>query len=437
MKLFHTRDRHEFRPLLVEIDERPVNPLGRALLWTLLAAMIFGGAWLYFAKIDVVVSARGIVVPRGEVKVVQPIETGVVSRILVKEGSRVKKGELLMEIDPQVTESDLDAKKRRLALLRLETGRLEALAGGRPFVPEGSLLPAEVLKNQLSLYEAAKRGQEEKLASIGEQLQQAREQKASVEADLVRLQSRLELQETRRKRLEKVLDIIAAQEYDEVLQNIGDLKGQIAMKRHERAQLQARIRELGKQKSVVIQEFRNRLLDDLTARRKEAMELRAQIDAIGFKNAKQRLLSPVDGYVATLAVHTVGGVVTPAEKLLTIVPEGAPLLVKAQVLNKDIGFVKKGMETEIKVDTYDFQKYGLLRGEVIHISDDAVVDEKLGPVYEVYVRPEKDYLTHKGEKLPIHAGMSVTAEFKVGKRRVIEFFVYPIVKYLDEGMSVR
>jgi len=136
-------------------------------------------------------------------------------------------------------------------------------------------------------------------------------------------------------------------------------------------------------------------------------------------------------------VHTIGGVVTPAEKLILIVPKDAPLIIKATVLNKDIGFIKEGMTAELKIDTFDFQKYGLIDAVVSHVSDDAIEDEKLGPVYEVYLKPKKNYLMVKGKKEYLSSGMSVTAELKVGQRRVINFFLYPLIKYLDEGMSVR
>ena len=100
-------------------------------------------------------------------------------------------------------------------------------------------------------------------------------------------------------------------------------------------------------------------------------------------------------------------------------------------------FIAKAMEAEVKIDTYDFQKYGLIHGNVKHIADDAIEDEKLGPVYEISITPTNTTLKGEGKTLPIHAGMSVTAELKVGKRRVIEFFIYPMIKYLDEGLSVR
>lgn len=133
----------------------------------------------------------------------------------------------------------------------------------------------------------------------------------------------------------------------------------------------------------------------------------------------------------------IGGVVTPAQKLMTVVPFYTPLVVKATVLNKDIGFVKDGMPVSIKIDTFDFQKYGIVNGAMRSISKHSTDDEKLGPVYEVFVTPLETTLLVEGKRVPITSGMSLTAEIKVGKRRIIEFFIYPLIKYLDEGIKVR
>ena len=128
---------------------------------------------------------------------------------------------------------------------------------------------------------------------------------------------------------------------------------------------------------------------------------------------------------------------TPAEKLAQIVPSDAPLLVKAFLLNKDAGFVNAGMDASIKLDPFSFQKYGTLGGRVIQVSKDSIEDEQFGLVYETYIEPQQHSLQVDGIDIPISVGMSVTSEVKVGKRRIIEFFLYPLIKYMDEGVRVR
>jgi hemolysin D len=438
MGLFSTKDRHEFKPLLVELEDSPTSPLSRWLLWSLVAFMVLTMLWLYFAKIDVVVSGRGKVIPSGEIKVVQPIETGVVKKILVKEGELVREGQTLMEIDPSVTETNLESKQENATLLNLEIKRLTALIEDKPFETQTfkSISPA-LLKTQITLYEVSKEAHKKELALLDEQHQQVKQQLASNRADLNRVNQLLQQTQKREAKLLAVIDIIAKKEYESVYNQLIEYQQQQEMKRHELKGLKAKLSELNQQKRLAKQEYYNRLLETSTQKRKELTLLSAEIESIKFQNAKQFIKSPVDGYVGKLFIHTQGGVVTPAEKLISIIPQNAPLILKTTVLNQDIGFIKKDMNVSVKVDTYNFQKYGLIQGKVTHISDDAVEDEKLGAIYEVFVKPESYFLEHNGKQHSINSGMSITAEMKVGKRRVINFFIYPMIRYLDEGLSVR
>jgi hemolysin D len=437
MGLFHTKDKHEFTPLLVEIEERPTSPLGRSLLWSLFAFLTIALLWLFFAKIDVVVSARGKVIPVGEIKTLQPVETGVIGSILVKEGQSVKKGEVLMEIDPSVTQSDLESKQKNLSLLELEIERLDAQINDRAFHPDTKCQDTAAIATQQMMYTSGKLAYDQQRQVLQEQIRQNNEATETAKADLSRLKQLLASAKDHEVRLKEVLDIIAKKEYEDAKNQRVEYQEQLTMKEHVIAQSQGKLNELNQQLHLVTQEYRNKLLAELTQKSKEATSLRTEVETTQFRNAKQQIIAPVDGYVGKLLVHTVGGVVTPAEKLLTLIPKGVPLIIQATVLNQDIGFITKEMEAAIKIDTFDFQKYGLLHGTVKHIADDAIEDEKLGPVYEITIDPKETTLKVEGKELTINPGMSVTAELKVGKRRAIEFFIYPMIKYLDEGLSVR
>lgn len=437
MGLFQTRDKHEFTPLLVEIEERPTSPLGRSLFWTLLAFITIGLLWLFLAKIDVVVSARGKVVPDGEIKTLQPVETGVIGSILVKEGQSVKKGEVLMEIDPSVTQSDLASQQKNLSLLELEIERLDALIKNRPFSPSSTCKDTAAIATQQMMYISTKSAYDQQCQVIEEQLRQTEQQTQGAIVDKKRLIQLLASATQREARLNEVLDIIAKKEYEDAQNQRVEYQEQASMKDHTIEQSNGKLHELTQQLRLVTQEYRNKLLAELTQKSKEATSLRTEVETTLFRNAKQQIIAPVDGYIGKLLVHTVGGVVTPAEKLVTLIPKGVPLIIKATVLNQDIGFITKEMDVAVKIDTFDFQKYGLVNGKVKHIADDAIEDEKLGPVYEIAITPSATTLKGEGKTLSIHPGMSVTAELKVGKRRVIEFFIYPMIKYLDEGLSVR
>jgi len=438
LKFSNIKDKHEFRPLLVEIEERPLSPLGRTLLWVILAFLAVMAIWLYVAKIDVVVTARGKLIPHGEIKMLQPIETGVISAILVKDGEFVRKGDLLIAIDPSVNDTNIESKRKNLSHFEVEIARLEALIAKKEFKVPAFCHDSSIVATQQLIYSTTKLSFAQQTQLIEEQISQVKEQIEGSLSDQERLIKMLFSLQQREDRLIKVIDIIAKDDFDKLHDQVIEYQEQIKIKEHTISELRAKLSELYEQRKLVAQEYQKRLLEELTQKRKEATTLKVEIDAIEFRRLKQNIISPVDGYVGKLLVHTVGGVVTPAEKLISIIPKDAPLIIQATVLNQDIGFIKKGMHSAIKIDTYNFQKYGLLSGNVTHISDDSLEDEKLGAVYEIYIKPSEKFLKSKnGEKHEIHSGMSVSAELKVGKRRVIEFFIYPLIKYMDEGMSVR
>ena len=331
-------DSHEFKPILAEIEERPINPIGNTIFWTIITFMLIAGLWMYFGKVDIVITARGLIIPNGEEKVIQPLEKGVVSEISVKEGEAVKAGQIVAVISPAEYEPELELNN-----LRAEEARIsERLASNR---------------------------------------------------------ARLSIANSNRIRLESVRDIIPASRYDDAVKETTDLS-------HEIGALNASLTEI-KNKRIQIEK------------------------------QKQLLKSPIDGIVNTVMIHTIGGVVTPAEKIMTIVPKDSKMLIKAKVMNQDVGFVEVDMPVSIKIDTYNFQKYGILNGKVTVVSPNSVEDEKLGPIYEVYIEPQNTTLMVEGKEQSIKFGMSTTNEIKIGKRRIIEFFIYPLIKYLDESIKVR
>lgn len=429
-------DAHEFAPLLVEIEERPLNPLGRIILYLVIGIIFFGLLWLYFGKIDVVVSARGKVIPDGEIKILQPIETGIVSKILVKEGDYVKKDEILMQIDPSVTETSLEAKERDLLVVQLEVERLFALTNNKTFVINNTM-PPKVAKEQTSLFFHQKNFLDESKMQYFLRKNQTKATLNSAKSEQARLESMLEKENITLQRQEEVLDIIAKKEYEETQKNLINLNEQLVQTKEKIIETIHKLNEIEKEESVYIGKIMSEWYGELVEKQKIQRELESQINAISFQNRQQQIKSPVNGYVGKLLINTEGGVVTPAEKLLTIIPENAPLMLRATVLNQDIGFITKNMNASIKVDTFTFQKYGLINATVTHIAHDAIEDEKLGPVYEIKLKPKELILKVEGQEKHLEPGMSITAEIKIGKRRVIEFFIYPIIRYLDEGLSVR
>jgi hemolysin D len=197
------------------------------------------------------------------------------------------------------------------------------------------------------------------------------------------------------------------------------------------------LEEAKKNLDAIKMEREKGILGEIVEREKSIAAMEGETVKARKRYELERLTSPVDGAVHGLSTYTIGGIVTPAQPIVTIVPEGTPLIIEATVLNKDIGFVKVGQDAEIKLDTFPFQKYGTIKGKVVSVSPDAFDDEKLGPVYRIRVNLERLSIIVDGRDAPVSPGMTAAVEVKTGKRRIIEFFLSPIVKYSNESLTLR
>ena len=434
-KIINMDDSHEFKPVLSEIKDSPVSPLGRCTFWVIVAIMIVTVLWLTLGKVDIVVSARGLVIPDGEAKIIQPLDTGVISKILVKEGDFVKEGQALMEIDPATTEPELESVQKNLEDTLLEIKRLNATTDGIEFDTTNET--SETALIQQNLYNASMSALKNKVEVKKIDLSKTEDELNASRAELEAKKQILGSAMDKEQRMKNVLDVIAYDDYQNVINEIKTLSAEVTKLNYQIKELTSQKVQIQKEISAIEDEFKATNLEKLADKTKAANELKSNADQIIFRNTKQTITSPCDGYVDKLFIHTIGGVVTPAQQLFAVTPVNTPLLIKATVLNQDIGFVKEGMNVSVKIDTFNFQKYGMIEGEVKTVSKNSIQDEKLGPVYEVYITPLTHTLKVEGKDEDIRTGMSLSAEINVGKRRIIEFFIYPLIKYLDEGMSVR
>lgn len=407
-------DHHDFKPILAEIEDRPTNPLGTLFLWTIIALMVTVVLGLIFLKIDVVVTARGKIIPTGDVKIVQPLETGVIKKIHVKEGDYVKKGAILLEIDPSVDTADLEGKERNLKYSQLSMNRINSVLKDKEFDPRTKNHSKSVLQAQTAHYQAQKRA----LKSLSEEITTL--DKLLVEAS----------EDERRQKALVEIGAIAENRYRD------KMKERLNLERERES-------KLGQ-----VEQLRERLLADYSTNVQSSNLLEAEVSSLKFKQDKRFIIAPVTGYIHLLPVKTIGAVVTTAQPVVGIVPEDTPLEVNAVVMNKDIGYIKEGQRCIVKVDTFDFQKYGTIEGKVQVVNpysmDEQENKEKTNEAesesggYPVKVKILAEILkTKNGDVFKVKPGMSVTAEVNVGKRRVIEFFLFPIIRYLDEGLKVR
>lgn len=429
-------DSYEFKPLLSEIEESPVSPLGRFTFWTVVSLIFVTILWLCLGQVDIIVNARGIIIPDGESKIIQPLETGVIKQILVQEGDFVKKGQLLISIDASTTDAQLETVTRNLEQSKIEAKRLKAAGNNTPFTKDNNN-KTEEYEIQQKLYEenlaamnSSVNAKQQEITQINRQINSAEAQKRDYKFQFKNANDRLH-------KLGNVIDIIAYNQYQEASDKANSLRESVIRTEAEIQRLYAQRKQIDSEISQIKADFKAQNLTVLSDTQKKINELEANKEQIEFSNINQKITAPCDGYIDKLMIHTIGGVVTPAQELIALTPADTPLVIKAKVLNKDIGFIRVGMPVSIKIDTYDFQKYGILHGSVKSISQNSIEDEQLGPVYEIYITPKEDTFIIDGKEQKIATGMTLNAEVEIGKRRIIEFFIYPLIKYMDEGISVR
>lgn len=212
---------------------------------------------------------------------------------------------------------------------------------------------------------------------------------------------------------------------------------QLAVQRERLKQDRAALDEARQQLDVVEAEFKRARLGELSELEMRAVSLGQEVQKAHQRTVVQRLLAPIDGTVQQLSIHTIGGVVTPAQPLLTIVPKGSKLEVEAWLENKDIGFVRSGQTAEVKVDTFPFTRYGTVAGTVTTVSEEAMEVENVGLVYSVRVALERTVVHTEERPVALMPGMAVSVEVQTGKRRIIEFFLSPLLRYSLESLRER
>ena len=445
-------DYHDFKPIIAEIEERPVNPLGTVFLWTIISLMIVTLLGLFLFKIDVVVSARGKVIPIGDVKVVQPLETGVITKIHVKEGDFVKKGDILLEIDPSVDTADLEGKERNLKYSQLSLDRINAVLAEKEFTPPKKDHSAEVIQAQTAHYQAQREVYNSTLKEKENEYREARSALNYLKEEIATINKVLAItiEDERRQKALVEIGALADNRHREKMKERMNLERERDSKTGQAEQLETKLDRIKDEIATFKSNFREKLLSDYSTNVQGRNTLEAEVSSLKFKQGKRFIIAPVAGYIHLLPVKTIGGVVTTAQSVVGIVPEGTPLEVNAIVMNKDIGYIKEGQTCVIKVDTFDFQKYGTIEGTVEVINPYSIDDkdskdkEKNKDVesesggYPVRVKMAAEILkTKNGDVYKVKPGMSVMVEVNVGKRRVIEFFLFPIIRYLDEGLKVR
>ncbi len=293
-------------------------------------------------------------------------------------------------------------------------------------------LQQQLLRDQLTEYQARVGAAEDVIDQRKAALDATRE-------NIRRLESTLPMETERAETFKRLFEQDAASRLDylQAEQQRIDKAQELAGQRKKLAQDMAALSEAQHNHQATVTEFQQTKQAELATIETKAASLVQEVVKAGQKTDLQRLVAPIDGVVQQLAMHTVGGVVTPAQQLLVVVPHDHPVEVEAQVENKDVGFVREGQPVEIKVETFPFTLYGTIPGSVLSVSDDAAPIEDVGLIYPTRVRMDRSTIHVDGRDVTLSAGMAVTVEIKTGKRRLIQFLLSPLLKSLKESLRER
>ncbi len=430
----------EFLPASLEIEETPPLPLARAMLWSIVLFLFIAIAWACIGKVDIVGVAPGKIVPSGRTKTVQPLENSVVAAIHVSEGQHVDAGDVLIELDPTTPTADkarLGKERVSLELDRLRlTKLLEIIRGGEPETLRGTDLKSVPttarLLQQLAEYRAA-------IAGIDEDRREKGSERDAVDARVTQLKSTLPLITEEAEAHKKLMatGVVPRVKWLAVERERIAIQQELAAQQEQRKVLNASLESLSERRKVTDAQYQSRWMAELTETETKLSSYVEEIAKAERRLALTTLIAPVSGTVQQLVVHTEGGVVTEAQPLMVIVPDDSPIEVEAMVPNKDIGFVHEGQAAIVKIETFNFTKYGYIDGTVSKVSRDAVMDKDKGLYYLANIALEKTAIAIDGHDVSIEPGMAVTVEVKMGKRRVIEFLLSPLLRYRQESWRER
>jgi hemolysin D len=453
-----------FLPAALEIVETPPPPVAGAIGTTIIVLFVLALAWASFGKVDIVATASGKILPSGRTKVIQPFETGVVRAIHVQDGQTVKAGEVLVELDPTMNDAERKHYESDLITAELDVARLTAAMSGAAdpltaFHPPEEAGPTMVaMQRQFLLHQVDEH--RAKIATLDGQKSQKEAELATIRATVGKLEAILPVLQERVdiKKTSYSSNLSSKVDYLQILQSLVETQQDLVVQKSKSREAEAALAAVTEQRAQTIAEFQRTLSGELVEAQRKVGGLSEDLVKAQQKTKLQVLTAPVDGAVQQLAVHTIGGVVTPAQSLMVVVPAESHLEIEAMVSNRDIGFVHVGQDVEIKIDTFNFTRYGLLHGKVLSVSQDAITrdkpqdksnDQTQGAttntsepkgqelVYAARVSLDRTQMQIEENLVNLSSGMAVTVEIKTGDRAVISYLLSPLLKYKQESLRER
>jgi HlyD family secretion protein len=448
-----TADPTDFSPALLRIQEKPPSPLAGWMLRLLVGLLVGVLLWAVFGQLDIVAVADGKLVPSSYLKIVQPAEQGIVKEILVKEGEKVREGQVLIRMDAVMTQADVKSLQSDYQTKRLGLRRVDAQLAGKPLARDKDDSAAHFAQAQAQ-YEANLRAYENALAQERSLLEKARNDLAAAQSTKAKLEQVLPHYVEQERAFEKLQKdgfagrVMATDKARERIEKEQDLRTQEFVIRSSRAliaQSEAKIAQITADYRRTLQTERAEVANQLE---RASQELAKQEHRRGLLELK----APQAGIVKDLATYTAGTVAAPGTILMTLVPEGDSLVAEVWVSNQDVGFVRKGQDVKVKLAAFQFQKYGMVEGKVAHINADATEapspntrsdalsgrDRPMGPLaFRALVELGAQELVAASSRYPLAPGMQVSSEIHLGTRSILEYVLSPVQKAWHEAARER
>jgi HlyD family secretion protein len=421
-----------------KIDERRPPWVARATLYVLVAVIIIAFIWAAVAKVDRIVVASGKLVTTASTIVVQPLETSVVRSLNARVGDIVRKGETLATLDPTFSAADADQLRGKIKSFAAQIERLESELDDRPFEPkildDATRLQSTIWTRRIEQHKA-------KLASYNQQILGVEAGILTKKADRAALEIRLDVA----KDVETMRTTLMQKEIGSKF-NYLDAKSQrlqverdIQLAANNAAELEQQLERYKAEKAAYLAEFRQKSAEELVQVRRDHDAAVTQLDKAALRNAVTVLTAPADAIVLEVAQRSVGSVMKEAEALYTLVPLDSPLEAEVSVEGLDVGHVETDAEVRLKLEAWPFQKHGTLSGKVRTVSDDTFTpdpkkDGQQRPYYKARVEVTATDLRDVPRSFRLIPGMAVTAEIKAGERTILSYFLYPLLRGLDESI---
>lgn len=418
------------------LEQTPLK--AKKLLYTILAVMIALLIWAAFAQVDEISRGEGRVVPSRQVQVIQSLDGGIVSEILVEAGDMVKVGTPLVKIDETRAASSLKENQGQYLALLAKEARLKALANGTAYSP-----PAQVQQDMPQAYEQERALYQASREELNSTVNIARDQMVQREKELIEVQFKKEIAEKTYESASKELaankPLLASGAVSEIdilrlEREATKARGDIDQARAQLSRIQVSISEAKRKITEAEQSFLSKVRTELNDTSAKVNSLTQTSVALTDKVKQSTLKSPVNGKVSRLFYNTVGGVIQPGKEVMEVVPTDDSLILETKVQIKDIAFIRPEQATIIKLTAYDYTIYGTLDGVVDSVAADSTVDDKGNAYYVVKVRTQQSAI---GKGLPIIPGMMAQVDILTGKKTVLSYLLKPVLKAKSYAFSER